>query len=429
MMTRIERARKGIITDEIKLVAERENISVEELLRGLSDGRIVVPLNRKRRIEKPCAIGEGVRTKVNANIGTSPDMCDIEFEIKKLRVAIEAGADTVMDLSTGGDIGEIRRKLLSVCEVPFGTVPIYEAGIRAIEKYGAIVRMREEDIFDAIREQAEDGVDFMTIHAGLTMKGVERLKRQGRLTDVVSRGGTFLTGWMIHNERENPLYEKFDLVLEIAREYDITLSLGDGLRPGSISDSSDRAQIDELLTIGELVDRAREAGVQVMVEGPGHVPINEIEANVLLEKKICRGAPFYVLGPIVTDIASSYDHIAAAIGGAIASACGADFLCYVTPSEHLSIPSPEDVREGVIGARIAAHAGDIAKGIRGAREWDDRMSAARKRLDWETQIKLSIDPEKARKMHERFPSRGVGCSMCGKYCAVELINEFLRGED
>ena len=296
------------------------------------------------------------------------------------------------------------------------------------DRYGAIVKMREEDIFEAIREHARDGVDFMTIHAGLTMKGVERLKKQGRLTDVVSRGGTFLIGWMLHNERENPLYEKFDLVLEIAREYDITLSLGDGLRPGSIMDSSDRAQIEELLTIGELVDRAREACVQVIVEGPGHVPLDEIQASVLLEKKVCKGAPFYVLGPLVTDIASGYDHIAGAIGGAIASASGADFLCYVTPSEHLSIPSPEDVEEGVIGAKIAAHAGDMVKGIKGAMEWDEEMSKARKNLDWERQIKLSINPDKARRIHDRYPSRGVGCSMCGKYCAVELINQFLRGE-
>ena len=427
-MTKIEEARKGIVGESIKVVAERENVSPEFLLEGLCEGRIVIPWNRLREIKKPCGIGEGLRTKVNANIGTSPDVCDVELEVKKLKAALDAGADTVMDLSTGGDIGEIRRRLISICDVPFGTVPIYQAGIEAIERYGAIVKMREEDIFEAIREHARDGVDFMTIHAGLTMKGVERLKKQGRLTDVVSRGGTFLIGWMLHNERENPLYEKFDLVLEIAREYDITLSLGDGLRPGSIMDSSDRAQIEELLTIGELVDRAREACVQVIVEGPGHVPLDEIQASVLLEKKVCKGAPFYVLGPLVTDIASGYDHIAGAIGGAIASASGADFLCYVTPSEHLSIPSPEDVEEGVIGAKIAAHAGDMVKGVKGAMEWDEEMSKARKNLDWERQIKLSINPDKARRIHDRYPSRGVGCSMCGKYCAVELINQFLRGE-
>ncbi len=425
-MTQLESALQGIITPEMEYVAKAEGVDVEVIRRGVAEGTIVIPANKMRRPRRPCGIGKGLRTKVNANLGTSPDWGDVESELEKLRVALEAGADTVMDLSTGGDLRAVRRAILASSPVPVGTVPVYQAGIEALEKRGAIVKMTEEEIFAAIEEQARDGVDFMTVHCGVTLKAVERLSREGRLLNVVSRGGTFLIGWMSYHERENPLFEHFDRLLEIAREYDVTLSLGDGLRPGSLADATDRAQIEELMILGELVERARRAGVQVMVEGPGHVPLDQIALNVQLEKRFCKGAPFYVLGPLVTDVAAGYDHIAAAIGGAVAAGAGADFLCYVTPSEHLSLPDAEDVREGVIAARIAAHAGDLVKGVKGAWEWDEKISLARARLDWEEQIKLSVDPEKARRLHERFPSKGPGCSMCGDYCAVKLVHNFLK---
>jgi phosphomethylpyrimidine synthase len=330
-----------------------------------------------------------------------------------------------MDLSTGGDISAIRRAILAATSLPLGTVPIYQAGIEAINRWGSIVAMPVEHLFAAILEQAEDGVDFMTVHCGITLKAIDRLQKAKRVTDVVSRGGAFTIGWMLHNGKENPLYEHFDRLLAIARKYDVTLSLGDGLRPGSLSDASDRAQIEELLTIGELVERSRAAGVQVMVEGPGHMPLDQIANNVQMEKLVCKGAPFYVLGPLVTDVAAGYDHITAAIGGAIAASAGADYLCYVTPSEHLSLPDPDDVREGVIGARIAAHAGDIIKGVKGALDWDKKMSVARKNLNWEEQVKLSIDPPRARKARGQHSTTGAGCSMCGQYCAMDLVAKYL----
>ncbi len=424
-MTQLELARKGIVSPAMKAVGVRESVEPELVRQGVADGLIVIPFNMNHRGVEPCGIGRGLRTKVNANIGTSPDFADIGTELAKLKAAIEARTDTVMDLSTGGDITAIRRAIIAATLLPLGTVPIYQAGIEAIEKWGSIVAMPVDHLFAAIQEQAEDGVDFMTVHCGITRKAVDRLRNSKRVTDVVSRGGAFTIGWMLHNDKENPLYEHFDRLLEIARKYDVTLSLGDGLRPGSLADASDRAQIEELLTIGELVERSRAAGVQVMVEGPGHMPLDQIAANVQLEKLVCKGAPFYVLGPLVTDIAAGYDHISAAIGGAIAAAAGADFLCYVTPSEHLSLPDPEDVREGVIGARIAAHAGDIIKGVKGALDWDMEMSSARKSLDWERQIELSIDPPRARKAREGRGSSSRGCSMCGKYCAMELVARYL----
>jgi phosphomethylpyrimidine synthase len=362
---------------------------------------------------------------VNANIGTSADSGNVETELTKLKVALEAGADTVMDLSTGGDISAIRRSILSACPLPVGTVPIYQAAIDAVERRGAIVDMTADDLFSAIEEHSRDGVDFITVHCGVTQSAVSRLKQQGRVTDVVSRGGAFLIGWMLHHDRENPLYEQYDRLLDIASRYDVTLSLGDGMRPGSLADASDRAQFQELITLGELVGRAREAGVQVMVEGPGHLPLNQVEANVQMEKTICMGAPFYVLGPLVTDIAAGYDHICGAIGGAVAAAAGADFLCYVTPSEHLSLPQAEDVREGVIASRIAAHAADIVKGVKGALEWDRRMSLARKRLDWDTQARLTLDPPRARMVHDRQKTSSAACSMCGPYCAMEIMERYL----
>jgi phosphomethylpyrimidine synthase len=363
--------------------------------------------------------------KVNANIGTSSDYGDIETELEKLRVAIEYKADTVMDLSTGGDISAIRRAILKESSIPLGTVPIYQAGIEAIDRRGAIVKMTADELFGVIKGQAEEGVDFMTVHCGVTRSAIERLKRQGRVTDIVSRGGAFLLGWIIHNDQENPLYEQYDRLLEIARKFDVTLSLGDGLRPGSLADATDRAQVEELLILGELVERAWDAGVQVMVEGPGHVPLDQVTANVQLQKSLCKGAPFYVLGPLVTDIAAGYDHISGAIGGAIAAMAGADFLCYVTPSEHLGLPGAEDVREGVIASRIAAHAADIVNGVNGAWEWDKKMSLARKNLDWEEQVRLCLDPVKARQVHGQLATSGVACSMCGDYCALQLVSSFL----
>jgi phosphomethylpyrimidine synthase len=363
--------------------------------------------------------------KVNANIGTSSEHGNVASELEKLLIATRFGADAIMDLSTGGDISSIRQSIIAASSLPVGTVPIYQAGIEAIEKSGAIVNMSVDHIFSIIEQQANDGVDFMTLHCGVTRAAIARLKQQRRLTDVVSRGGAFLIGWMLHNDCENPLYEYFDRLLAVARKFDVTLSLGDGMRPGSIADATDRAQVEELITLGELVERARAVGVQAMVEGPGHLPLNQITTNVQLEKSLCHGAPFYVLGPLVTDIGAGYDHITAAIGGAIAAASGADFLCYVTPTEHLSLPDVEDVKIGVIASRIAAHAADIVKGTKRAGEWDRKMSLARKNLDWESQAELSLDPEKVKAVHNKYSAGGPACSMCGKYCAMALVEKYL----
>ncbi|UCG82447.1 MAG: phosphomethylpyrimidine synthase ThiC [Dehalococcoidia bacterium] len=424
-MTQLEKARKGTLTAEMKAVADKEGLDPMQVLSGIAEGSIVIPVNINHTGVNPCGIGKGLRTKVNANIGTSSDYGDVNTELEKLRAAEEALSDTVMDLSTGGDINAIRRAIIASTALPLGTVPIYQAGIEAIDKWGSIVEMPVDHLFEVIREQAEDGVDFMTVHCGVTQKAVARLRESPRVTDVVSRGGAFSIGWMLHNDKENPLYEFFDRLLVIASKYDVTLSLGDGLRPGSLADASDRPQIEELLTIGELVERSRAAGVQVMVEGPGHMPLDQIASNVQLQKLVCKGAPFYVLGPLVTDIGAGYDHISAGIGGAIAAAYGADYLCYVTPSEHLSLPEPDDVREGVIATRLAAHAGDIVKGVKGARDWDLKMSIARKNLDWQEQIKLALDPVKATKSRAQHDTTGSGCSMCGQYCAMELVAKYL----
>ena len=424
-MTKLELARKGIVSPQMKHVAEKEGLETDVIMQGLAEGEIIIPANVNHTNLIPCGIGKGLRTKVNANIGTSSDFCDLNTELMKLQTAIGFGADTVMDLSTGGDISGIRRAIISASTMPVGTVPIYQAGIEAIENRGAIVNMSVDDIFTVIREHAKDGVDFMTVHCGVTRASVARLKKQGRITDVVSRGGAFLIGWMLHNDAENPLYQFYDRLLDLALEYDFALSLGDGLRPGCLADATDRAQIEELIILGELVEHSREIGVQAMVEGPGHLPLDQIATNVQLEKSLCRGAPFYVLGPLVTDIGAGYDHITAAIGGAIAAAAGADFLCYVTPTEHLSLPNVEDVKEGVIASRIAAHAADIVKGIKGAKEWNEQMSRARRALDWETQAKLSLDPELSQQIHSKIPAEGATCSMCGKYCAMAIIEKYL----
>ena len=424
-MTQLKLARKGTVSTQMKHVAEKEAVETDFIIQGLAEGEIIIPANVNHTNLIPCGIGKGLRTKVNANIGTSSDFCDLNTELRKSQTAIDFGADTVMDLSTGGDISAIRRAVMRASAVPVGTVPIYQAGIEAIENRAAIVNMSADEIFAVIEEHAKDGVDFMTVHCGVTQASLDRLKKQGRMTDIVSRGGAFLIGWMLHNDKENPLYQYYDRLLDLALEYDFALSLGDGLRPGCLADATDRAQIEELIILGELVERSREAGVQAMVEGPGHLPLNHIATNVQLEKSLCRGAPFYVLGPLVTDIGAGYDHITAAIGGAIAAAAGADFLCYVTPTEHLSLPNVEDVKEGVIASRIAAHAADVVKGVKGAKEWDEQMSRARKALDWKTQAKLSLDPELSQQVHSKIPASGATCSMCGKYCAMAIVERYL----
>jgi len=425
-MTKIESAKRGIITEEVRAVALSENISPERLASDIAEGVTVIPMNGRRSI-KPIGIGKGLKTKVNANIGTSKDRVSLDEEKEKLDVLIQYGADAVMDLSTGGPIKELRRLLLDRSTVSVGTVPIYEAAIKGVETHGTIAKMTPDDLFDVIEAHAEEGVDFVTVHCGLTRRAVERLQGEGRILDIVSRGGSFLLEWMIYNDRENPLYEHFDRLLEIAKRYDLTLSLGDGLRPGCLEDATDRSQLEELLTIGELRDKALAEGVQVIIEGPGHVPINQVELNIKIQKEICKGAPFYVLGPLVTDIAMGYDHIAAAIGGAIAGAAGADFLCYVTPAEHIRLPNIEDVKEGLIASRIAAHAADIAKGVPGAIELDRKMAHYRKTLDWNGQISLSLDPEKVRKWRAEVPpSESEVCSMCGEFCAIRIVEKALK---
>lgn len=409
----------------LKKVAAAEGIAVETLAGLIARGLVVIPFNPNHSPARPTGIGKGLRTKVNVNIGTSRDFPLLSDELRKVKISLEYGADTLMDLSTGGDLRKIRKAILARTPVPLGTVPIYQAAVRAIDRGATIVDMTEDDLFEAIESQAHEGVDFMTVHCGLTMKAIDRLKQQGRVADVVSRGGAFHLAWMLHNGKENPFYARFDRLLEMARRFGVTLSLGDGLRPGSILDATDRPQIEELLTLGELVKRAREAGVQVMVEGPGHVPLDQIEMNIRLEKRVCHGAPFYVLGPLVTDIAPGYDHIVSAIGGAVAAAAGADFLCYVTPAEHLGLPTDDDVREGLIASRIAAHAADIVKGVPGALERDLELARARKRLDWETQRKLAIDPAKFAAVRKRRKTRSKACSMCGDFCAMRIVGEFL----
>ncbi len=428
-MTQINKARRGVLTRQIRRVARAERLAADRLGELVAGGLVVIPWNPLHGPTQPAGIGRGLRTKVNVNIGTSRDFPKLSDELRKLKASLENGADALMDLSTGGDIRRIRRAILKGTPVPLGTVPIYEAAIRAIDERGSIVEMTEEDLFTAVEGQAAEGVDFMTVHAGLTLKAIDRLKRQGRVADIVSRGGAFHLAWMLHRGHENPFYARYDRLLEIARRHDVTLSLGDGLRPGSIIDATDRPQVEELLTLGELVDRAWAAGVQVMVEGPGHVPLDQVEMNMRLQKQVCREAPFYVLGPLVTDIAPGYDHIVAAIGGALAGTAGADFLCYVTPAEHLGLPTVDDVREGLIASRIAAHAADIVKGVPGARERDREMSRARKRLDWKTQQRLAIDPRKFASVRRRRRTRTSACSMCGDFCAMRIVSEFLNGKE
>lgn len=420
-MTQLEKARKGLITKEMKIAARSEKVAPQYIRQGLVDGTIVICRNVNHSAIKPLAIGKGLRTKVNANIGTSKDHMDLNLELKKLKTAVEAGADAVMDLSTGGNLAAIRKKVMKESTVAIGTVPIYQAAVKMIKNGKAISEMTADDIFAVIEENGKDGVDFITVHCGVTRLSVAALKSQKRILGIVSRGGSMTANWMDCNKKENPLYEEYDRLLKIAHQYDMVLSLGDGLRPGAIDDATDQAQLQELIILGELAARARTAGVQVMIEGPGHVPLTEIVTNIKLQKEICNNAPFYVLGPLPTDIAPGYDHITSAIGGAIAGAAGADFLCYVTPAEHLRLPTLNDVRDGVIAARIAAHIADIAKGVKGARERDRKMSRCRNNFDWQGQMDLSIDPQKTVSLLEKSKSaKDEGCTMCGELCAIKL---------
>ena len=422
-MTQMEFAREGRASDAMRAVAQAEGVEVEAVRRDVATGRIAIPLNKNRRAARIMGVGRNLRVKVNANLGTSPDYADVALELEKLKVAEEAGADAIMDLSTGGDIPAIRRQIMDACRVTVGTVPIYEAAARAARAHGDVAAMTADDILSSVRRHAEDGVDFVTVHCGVTRRIVESEAVRRRICGIVSRGGMFLAHWMRRQKQENPLFERFDEVLDIAREFDVTLSLGDGLRPGAIADALDAAQVEELMVLAELARRAVAAGVQVMIEGPGHVPLDQVETQIRLEKELTGGLPFYVLGPIVTDVAPGYDHITSAIGGAVAAMAGADFLCYVTPTEHLGLPRAQDVREGVIAARIAAHAADVARGRADAREWDRRISEARSRRDWPAQLAAAIDPVRARELrHERRPAHDDVCSMCGDYCVFKVRN-------
>jgi len=423
-VTQLESARKGQITDEMEKVAKEENIEIQKLIKRLSKGYITIPKNVNGK-SIPKGIGKGLTTKINANVGSSSEIENIETEVEKARTAVKYGADAVMDLSTGSHLNEVRKEIIRAIEVPIGTVPIYEAAVGASKKKGAVINMDEDDMFNAIINQAREGVDFMTIHSGITMDTVDKIRNSDRIMGIVSRGGAFLAAWILQNKEENPLYKNFDYLLEIAHEYDVTLSLGDGLRPGCLADASDIPQIQELIILGQLVERAREAGVQVMVEGPGHVPLDQIEANMKIQKTICKGAPFYVLGPIVTDLAPGYDHITSAIGGAIAAFSGADFLCYVTPREHLAIPDVEAVKEGVVASKIAAQAADVAKGIKSAWNSELQMARARRCFNWEKQFELAFDHETPRKYRESTPTKGDMCTMCGEFCALRIVRDNL----
>lgn len=419
-MTQLEDAKKGNITPEMEKISKIEKININTLLNRIANGKIVILKNNIRETE-PCAVGQGLKTKVNANIGSSSKIEDISLEVNKAKLSQEYGADTIMDLSTGPNLNEFRKNIMEAVNLPIGTVPIYEAGVITLNKGREIIDMDSQDIFKSIENQAKEGVDFMTLHCGITQDLVEKLKNSNRTMGIVSRGGTFLASWILHNEEENPLYKEYDYLLEIAKEYDVTLSLGDGLRPGCLSDASDIPQIQELVNLGTLVKRAQDASVQSMVEGPGHMPLNQIKSNMEMEKKLCHGAPFYVLGPIVTDLAPGYDHITSAIGGAIAASSGADFLCYVTPAEHLGLPDLEDVKEGIIASKIAAEAADVANGLNTAWDKEMEMANARKTFDWDKQFDLAFDTSKPRKYRNKCElDDNEMCTMCGEYCSVKI---------
>ncbi len=424
--TQMNAARQGIITPEMEAVAKKEQISAEELRELMAQGKAVIPANKLHTCLEPNGIGSMLKTKINVNLGTSRDWKDLDMELEKVNDAVKMGAESIMDLSSFGDTQKFRRKLTSQCPAIIGTVPIYDA---VVYYHKPLKEITSQEWIDIVEMHAKDGVDFMTIHVGINKATAGRFKKNKRLTNIVSRGGSIIFAWMEMTGEENPFYEHFDHILDICQQYDVTLSLGDACRPGCIADAGDISQIEELVTLGELTKQAWEKDVQVIIEGPGHMALNQIEANMKIQQTLCQGAPFYVLGPLVTDIAPGYDHITAAIGGAIAAANGASFLCYVTPAEHLRLPDVDDVKEGIIASKIAAHAADIAKGIKGAADWDRQMSTARKNLDWEEMFRLAIDPEKARRYRAQAkPEKEDTCSMCGNFCAVKNMNRILEGE-
>ncbi|PJJ31075.1 phosphomethylpyrimidine synthase ThiC [Lacrimispora celerecrescens] len=424
--TQMDAARKGILTKELLTVAEHEQWEPEKLRELVAEGKVAIPANKNHSSLKPSGIGSMLRTKINVNLGTSRDLNDLDLELEKVKDAVLMGAESIMDLSSFGDTRKFRRKLTGECPAMIGTVPIYDA---VVYYHKPLREITAGEWIKIVEMHAEDGVDFMTIHVGINKQTAKRFKEAKRLTNIVSRGGSIIFAWMEMTGEENPFYEHYDRILEICQKHDVTLSLGDACRPGCIEDASDISQVEELVTLGELTRRAWEKNVQIIIEGPGHMPLDQIAANMKIQETVCKGAPFYVLGPLVTDIAPGYDHITAAIGGAMAAAAGAAFLCYVTPAEHLRLPDEADVKEGIIAARIAAHAADIAKGIRGAKEWDHKMSDARKRLDWETMFQLAIDPEKARRYRAASkPEKEDTCSMCGNFCAMKNMNRILDGE-
>lgn len=425
--TQMDAAKKGIITREMEIVANKESKNPEEIRSLVAEGKVAIPANINHKSLSPEGVGQGLKTKINVNLGISKDCCDCDRELEKVRTALDMGAEAIMDLSNYGKTAEMREAIVNMSTAMLGTVPIYDA----LGYYDKDLKdLTAKEFLEVVEKHGQDGVDFVTIHAGLNREAVETVKRNKRLTNIVSRGGSLLFAWMEINNAENPFFEYYDELLDICAKYDITLSLGDALRPGSINDASDASQIKELITLGELTKRAWEKNVQVIIEGPGHMALNEIEANMVMQKRLCHGAPFYVLGPLVTDVAPGYDHITSAIGGAIAATYGADFLCYVTPAEHLRLPNLDDMKEGIIASKIAAHAADIAKGVKNARSWDNEMSKARADLNWERMFDLAIDPAKARRYRaESKPHDEESCSMCGKMCSMRTMNKILNGEE
>ena len=425
--TQMEAARKGIVTKELEIVAKKERMTVEELMPLVAEGKVAICANKNHKCIDPEGVGSMLKTKINVNLGISRDCKDYDIEMEKVMQAVNMGANAIMDLSSHGNTIPFRRKLTSECPAMIGTVPVYDS---VIHYQRDLDTLTAQDFIDVVRLHAQDGVDFVTLHCGITRKTIEQIKKHKRKMNIVSRGGSLVFAWMCMTGNENPFYEYYDEILDICREYDVTISLGDACRPGCLADASDVCQIEELVRLGELTKRAWAKDVQVMVEGPGHMAMNEIAANMIMEKKICHGAPFYVLGPLVTDIAPGYDHITSAIGGAIAAASGADFLCYVTPAEHLRLPDVDDVKEGIIASKIAAHAADIAKGVKGARDIDDKMAAARHKMDWDEMFEIALDGEKARRFFEQTPPADRHtCSMCGKMCAVRTTNMILEGKE
>lgn len=425
--TQMDAARKGIVTREMEIVAKSENMDVQELRALVAEGKVAIPANKNHKSLVPQGVGQGLKTKINVNLGISKDCDDIDKEMEKVKVALDMKAEAIMDLSNYGKTAKFREKLVEMSTAMIGTVPMYDV-VGFYDK--ELKDISVDEFFKVVEKHAQDGVDFATIHAGLNRETINTFKRNKRITNIVSRGGSLLFAWMELNQRENPFYEYFDRLLDICEKYDLTLSLGDACRPGSIADATDASQIKELMVLGELTKRAWERNVQVIIEGPGHMAINEIEANMLLQKRLCHGAPFYVLGPLVTDVAPGYDHITSAIGGAIAASYGADFLCYVTPAEHLRLPNLDDMKEGIVAVKIAAHAADIAKGIKGASQWDNEMSRARQELNWEKMFTLALDEEKPRKYRkESTPHHEDSCTMCGKMCSMRNMNKILSGKD